>query len=101
MGHADSFKVLDRTSGESFQCSPQQSLLIAMERRNQGLITVGCRGGGCGLCKIKIVAGEYVTKAMSRKQISREEEEQGYVLACRSYPCSDLIFEVVTGEQAV
>lgn len=27
----------------------------------------GCSGGGCGVCRIKILKGEYSTKKMSKK----------------------------------
>ena len=53
-------------------------------------IPVGCRGGGCGVCKVRIEAGDVRTEKMSRACISAEEEAQGLVLACRAYPRSDL-----------
>nr|BAH89588.1 putative ferredoxin [uncultured bacterium] len=87
-------KVTDRRSGEYFECGEEQSLLIAMERTHPGLIKVGCRGGGCGLCKIRVLQGDYFTKVMSRAQVSEQEEQSGYVLACRTYPRSDLMFEL-------
>ncbi len=88
------YKVQDANSREFFECNKDQSLLVAMERTHPGLIKVGCRGGGCGLCKIRVVSGEYVTRAMSRAKVSLDEMEQGYVLACRAYPSSDLEFVV-------
>ena len=37
---------------------------------------------------------------MSRKQVSLEEQAQGYVLACRSLiPRTNLVFEVAVGEE--
>lgn len=99
MEQAITFKVRDRKTDRYFECRPEQSLLVAMERTHPGLIKVGCRGGGCGLCKIRILEGDYVTKAMSRKQVSVEEEAQGYTLACRSFAQSDLVFEVVADDQ--
>ena len=99
MEQATKFKVQDKATGAFFNCSPNQSLLVAMERTNPGLIKVGCRGGGCGLCKIRVVEGDYLTKAMSRKQVSVMEEAQGYALACRAYPRTNLMFEVVASSQ--
>ena len=43
--------VIDET-GERFRCSPQESLLVGMERLGKKGIPVGCRGGGCGVCKV-------------------------------------------------
>ena len=55
----------------------------------------GCHGGGCGVCKIKIIKGEVTTLTQSRKFLSVEEEKDGHVLACRAFPISDLEFEFI------
>jgi len=77
----------------NFYCSEDQVLLVGMERRNESFIRVGCRGGGCGICKVRIIDGNYETKRMSRAHISEAEEKQGYALACRVLPRSDLLIE--------
>ncbi|MDY6891716.1 MAG: 2Fe-2S iron-sulfur cluster binding domain-containing protein [Pseudomonadota bacterium] len=77
----------------SFNASSEQSVLVAMERAGQALIPVGCRGGGCGQCRIRILNGEYFSKRMSRAWVSPEEEAEGTVLACRVYARSDLTIE--------
>lgn len=61
-------------------------------------IPVGCRGGGCGVCKIKILQGEYKSKRMSSAHISDSDVQQGFVLACRVYPCSDMFIETMAIE---
>jgi ferredoxin len=53
-------------------------------------IPVGCRQGGCGVCKVQVLEGSYRVRAMSRAHVSREEQEQGRVLACCIWPTSDL-----------
>lgn len=73
-----------------FSASPEHSVLVAMERAGQALIPVGCRGGGCGQCRIRILNGEYFSKRMSRAWVSPEDEAEGQVLACRVYARSDL-----------
>ena len=77
----------------NFNCAEDQVLLVGMERRNKNFIRVGCRGGGCGVCKVRIIDGDYETKRMSRKHISEAEEKQGYALACRVLPRGDLLIE--------
>ncbi|WP_253247062.1 2Fe-2S iron-sulfur cluster-binding protein [Neisseria dumasiana] len=71
-----------------------QSLLVASERNGQPPIAVGCRGGGCGVCRIRIVSGSYRKKAMSKTHINEQDLAQGVVLACRVFPESDM--EVVS-----
>jgi ferredoxin len=53
-------------------------------------IAVGCRGGGCGVCRVRILDGTYTTKRMSRRHVSEADETVGVVLACRTIPTSDL-----------
>lgn len=67
-----------------------ESLLAASDRCMNKQITVGCRGGGCGICRVKIIQGNYRSKVMSRAHISENDLQQGVVLACRVYPESDM-----------
>lgn len=80
-----------------FVCSSEQTLLQAMEAsavvgESLRCIPAGCRGGGCGQCKVTIISGEHICKKMSVKHISERERENGKVLACRCYPRSDIQF---------
>ncbi|MCU1724120.1 MULTISPECIES: 2Fe-2S iron-sulfur cluster-binding protein [unclassified Pseudomonas] len=88
----DGFQVR-LASGESFRVQPQESLLGAMERQGRHCIEVGCRGGGCGVCKIRVLEGEVHRGPTSTARVTPEEREQGYALACRTYPRSDLLIE--------
>jgi len=76
-----------------FEAGADVSVLVAMERAGQALIPVGCRGGGCGKCRIRILQGEYFSKRMSRAWVSPEQEAEGTVLACRVYARGDLTIE--------
>ncbi len=78
-----------------FEAQPDEHLLRGMERLGRKGIPVGCRGGGCGVCKVQVLAGDYRTIKMSRDCVSRLEEQQGYALACRVYAESDLDIRVV------
>ncbi|WP_293396012.1 2Fe-2S iron-sulfur cluster-binding protein [Nevskia sp.] len=79
----------------SFEVRGDEHLLCGMERLGRRGIPVGCRGGGCGVCKVQVVAGSYHTRKMSRDCVSSTEETQGYALACRLYPDTDLDIRVV------
>lgn len=84
-------------TGEDYLCHDNETVLAAMERLGRRGIPVGCRGGGCGICKIRVVAGRYSGRKMSRSCISAEEEAAGTVLACRILPQEDLHVEIVGG----
>lgn len=89
------YKVTLLDSGESYRCGAESTVLKGMEQLGRKGIPVGCRGGGCGICKIEIVRGDYTCKRMSRAHISVEEEARGVVLACRTTPQSDLDVRVI------
>jgi len=85
--------VVITNSDEAFPCYPGETLLKAMERLGRKGIPVGCRNGGCGICKVEITDGYCGVGKMSRAHISEEEEQAGIVLACRCYPITDVRVE--------
>jgi len=87
--------VLIEETGESYRCSPQETLLSGMEKLGKKGIPVGCRGGGCGVCKVEITEGSYTKRVMSRAYVSAEEEAAHCVLACRVKPTSDIRLRVL------
>jgi ferredoxin len=89
------FTVEIENTGERFACGTHESVLKAMEQLRRKGIPVGCRGGGCGICKVQVTAGDYVTKKMSRSCVTAEEEANGFALACRLHPSSELRVKVV------
>ncbi len=78
-----------------FDCPENEPALRAMERLGRRQVQVGCRGGGCGVCKVLVLAGDYRTGKMSRQQVSEDEERLGYALACRLFPKSNLVLRAV------
>lgn len=87
--------VTIRQTGESFGCGDAQSVLAAMASSGRRGIPVGCLGGGCGVCKIRLLRGRLRRLGpLSRAHVSTQEESQGYTLACRVAPCSELEIEV-------
>lgn len=80
---------------EVFTSKEDVNLLQAMEQLRRKGIPVGCRNGGCGVCKVRVVEGEYVTQKMSRGVLSEAEEKDRYTLACKTYARSALRVQVV------
>ena len=89
------YTVTIAETGETYRCGEQENLLVGMERLGKKGIPVGCRGGGCGVCKVEITAGTYAKRVMSREYVSVEEEQAGKVLACRVLPTSDIHLRVI------
>lgn len=82
-------------TGERYSCNEQESLLIAMARSGRRGIPLGCRGGGCGVCKVQIVDGEVSTGAMSRNHVSAQDEKDRCLLACKVFPRGDVEVKVL------
>lgn len=80
---------------EDFFCAPDQTVLQAMERAGKQSLAVGCRGGGCGACKVRVVSGDYRCGRMSRLHVTETERAAGYALSCRLYPETGLVLERV------
>ncbi len=87
-------------TGETFSCAEEQHLLQGMQTFRIGepmlkVIPVGCRGGGCGVCRIRVISGDYEAKKMSRKHVPEQDQAEGVALACRVYPRSDMSVELL------
>ena len=87
---ADTFTITVSPNQEAFKCPTDRSLLSGMEQQAKKAIKGGCRGGGCGFCKVRILAGSFESKKMSTKFVSPEEREDGFALSCRVFPRSDM-----------
>lgn len=82
-------------SSQRFDCAEGQNVLQGMMLRGRSGIPVGCRGGGCGVCKVRVLEGRYSTGTMSAGCVSLEERESGMALACKLFPETDLRLAVV------
>jgi len=82
-------------TGEHFPCTDSQSVLDGMVRLGRRGIPVGCRGGGCGVCKIEVLEGAFTPEVMSRAHVSDDDLCHGRVLACRIRPEGDLAIRVI------
>lgn len=85
---------IEVAGGGRFACPVGERVLIAMERAGADDIAIGCRGGGCGICKVRVMSGAYRTGKMSKMKVSEEEGAAGYALACRLYPLEDISIEL-------
>lgn len=88
-------EILIDDTGERYLCDETESVLAGMARLGRKGIPLGCRGGGCGVCKVAVTDGRYQAQVMSRAHVSQEELDAGRVLACRIRPESRLTVTVV------
>lgn len=83
-------------TGRSFRCRTAESLLEGMRRLGVTGIPVGCRGGGCGVCRVEILSGRWQAfRPMGADHVSAEDRAEGRVLACCIRPSEDLTIRAV------
>jgi ferredoxin len=61
---------------------------------------VGCRRGGCGVCKLTLVLGEVrYERPIAHTVLTDEERVEGICLSCRAVPITDVVVELQEGDQ--
>ena len=85
------FEIFIEGTDRSFTCRAGQNVLQAMEQMGTQGVPVGCRGGGCGVCRVQVLgSGKYRSRKMTRAQVTMDDEQHGICLACKLIPDGDL-----------
>ena len=59
--------------------------------RNGYAYRIGCRRGGCAICKVDLIHGEVeYNRTVSDDVLSEEEKADGICLSCRAVPVGDV-----------
>ena len=95
------YNITLKARGQQFEyaCAPNVTPLRAA--RDQFIpIPTGCIRGGCGMCKVKVLNGEYDQELVrSQDALSDEELANNYALACCMTAKSDLDMITVEDEK--
>lgn len=77
------------------ECASNQSLLEAAQRLGLELVSLCGGRGTCHRCKIQVLTGHVSSPTLSEQQsLSLQELEDGYRLACQTYPLGDCTVRV-------
>lgn len=76
-------------AGRTFPCDEGETILSAAARAGIELPS-GCRIGGCGTCKTRIVEGEVDDNDATTQALMDFERGAGLTLLCSAYPLSDV-----------
>jgi len=88
-----SFTVRIEPSGHQFQVAADEPILTAALRHGYAF-PYGCRNGGCGACKGKLLAGTVNYGTDLPPALSEEDVSNGLALFCQAHATSDLVLEV-------
>ncbi|WP_071394116.1 2Fe-2S iron-sulfur cluster-binding protein [Bacillus tuaregi] len=91
-------KITLKARGQQFEYSCPTNTTPLRAARDQFIpIPTGCIRGGCGMCKVKVLDGDYEQEIIrSHDALSDEELASGYALACCMTAKGDL--EIITVE---
>ena len=85
--------------GLSLTAGTDETLLRALSRA--GLrYRVGCKRGGCGICKVQLLLGEVrYERPIATSVLSDDERVEGICLSCRAVPLTNIVIELQEGDR--
>lgn len=85
-------------AGDAVACSPDETVLTAILGAGASVV-FGCRGGGCGTCKMRVISGEVAHGRCSAAVLPEEEKQSGWFLSCQARALSDLTIELTAANK--
>jgi ferredoxin len=79
-------------------CWPEETVLTAILRSGASVM-FGCRGGGCGTCKMRLISGQVDHGRCSAAVLLEEERASGWFLSCQARALSDLTVELTAANK--
>ncbi|OYD70672.1 FAD-binding oxidoreductase [Rhodococcus sp. OK302] len=95
---ADTHRINFEPVDIEMEVGEDESILDAAFRQGIHLMH-GCREGRCSACKSFLLDGEVQMENYSTFACNDAEEEEGYVLLCRSYAYSDCTIELLNFDE--
>ena len=87
--------------GESMPVRDDETVLAAMIRSGF-LYRFGCKRGGCGVCKVHLVAGEVrYERPIAPTVLTDMERAAGVCLSCRAVPLTDIVIALQEGDRLI
>lgn len=60
----------------------------------------GCKRGGCGVCKVRLILGEIrYERPIADTVLADDERDAGVCLSCRAVPVTNIIIELQEGDR--
>jgi ferredoxin len=79
--------------GEVLPCAREETVLGAI-LHSGARVYYGCTGGGCGVCKMRLIAGHLDYGRYSVAVLSEADRREGFFLSCQARPLSDLTIQL-------
>ena len=98
MRRAGVYGIMLHPAGHSVACGRDEAVLSAILRSGASVV-FGCRGGGCGTCKMRLQSGRVDHGRCSAAVLLEEEKESGWFLSCQARALSDLTIELTAANK--
>ena len=91
----------DRSSPTACTSPPATTRRCCARWRRAGLrYRVGCKRGGCGICKVQLKLGEVrYERPIADSVLSDDERVEGICLSCRAVPITNIVIELQEGDR--
>jgi len=93
-----SYTVRFSPPGDTVACGEGETILAAI-MRSGAKVMFGCRGGGCGTCKMRLISGRVDHGRCSAAVLPEAEKREGAFLSCQARPLSDLSVELTAANR--
>jgi ferredoxin len=103
-GSADGPKAVENDitilpDGVHATATGDDTLLRALARAGMRY-RVGCKRGGCGICKLQLLEGEVrYERPIAESVLSDDERVEGICLSCRAVPLTNIVVELQEGDR--
>jgi ferredoxin len=101
-GKRDGARMPDVTilpEGVRLTTAAEETLLRALSRAGFRY-RVGCKRGGCGICKVQLLLGEVsYERPIATSVLSDDERVEGICLSCRAVPLTNIVIELQEGDR--
>lgn len=84
--------------GDTVSCKAEETVLAAILGSGASVM-FGCRGGGCGTCKMRVISGQVANGRCSAAVLREEEKQSGWFLSCQARALSDLTIELTVANK--
>lgn len=86
--------IMVQPDGVIFRTRPNETLLDTMLRSGY-TCRFGCRRGGCGTCRVALIAGAVrYEKKVAQSVLPDDERSRGGCLSCRAVPIGDVVIRL-------
>ena len=96
--HETPYTITLSAVGDTIPCRSGETVLTALLGSGAS-VRFGCRGGGCGTCKMRMTSGEVEHGRCSTAVLLEEEKESGWFLSCQARALSDLTIELTAANK--